>query len=90
MTDPASRLATRRRETLDLIEASGRRLAGILDSSALTTNDDEHDPEGVTIAFEHAQVAGLLGQARAELRALDTADKRLAARTYGTCAHCGR
>jgi RNA polymerase-binding transcription factor DksA len=90
MTDPAERLATRRTETLDLIAALDRRLTGIMESSAYTTNDDEHDPEGVTIAFERAQVAGLLDQARAELQALDAAASRLDAGTYGTCTRCGR
>ena len=89
MTDPASRLARRRRETLELVTALDRQLHGILESSAYTTNDDEHDPEGVTVAFERAQVAGLLEQARAELRALDAAERRLAAGTYGVCEHCG-
>jgi RNA polymerase-binding transcription factor DksA len=89
MTDPAGRLAIHRAETVDLAEALHRRLAGIIESSTHTTNDDEHDPEGVTIAFERAQVAGLLEQARTQLRALDEADRRLAAGTYGTCAHCG-
>jgi DnaK suppressor protein len=90
MTDPVERLAARRGETLRLVEALGRRLDGIIESSAHTTNDDEHDPEGVTVAFERAQVAGLLDQARAELQALDAASERLAAGTYGTCVHCGR
>jgi RNA polymerase-binding transcription factor DksA len=88
VTDPTSRLAVRRTETLDLIEALGRRRGGIIESSAYTSSDDEHDPEGVTVAFERAQVAGLLEQARAELRALDAADERLAAGTYGTCGRC--
>jgi DnaK suppressor protein len=89
MSDPSIRLSLRRAETLDLVQALGRRLDGILESSAYTTNDDEHDPEGVTVAFERAQVAGLLEQARAELRALDAAGERLAAGTYGTCLRCG-
>jgi DnaK suppressor protein len=89
MPDPADRLAARRQETLELIEALAGRLDGIIESSAYTTNDDEHDPEGVTVAFERAQVAGLLEQASAELRALDTAEQRLAAGTYGTCTRCG-
>lgn len=89
VTDPTSRLAARRRETLDLIEALGRRLDGIIEASAYTSNDDEHDPEGVTVAFERAQVAGLLEQARAELRALDAAGERMAAGTYGICGRCG-
>jgi RNA polymerase-binding transcription factor DksA len=89
MTDPAGQLAARRTETLDLIEALRRRLAGIIESSEYTSNDDEHDPEGVTVAFERAQVASLLERSRAELRALDAAAERLAAGTYGTCARCG-
>lgn len=89
MTDPAGRLAARRTETLALIDALRRRLDGIIESSAYTAGDDEHDPEGVTVAFERAQVAGLLEQARAELRALDAANERLAAGTYGTCVRCG-
>jgi DnaK suppressor protein len=89
MTDPARRLTARRSETLNLIQALDRRQAEIFESSAYTTNDDEHDPEGVTVAFERAQVAGLLEQARTELRALDAAAERLTAGTYGTCARCG-
>lgn len=90
MTDQAGRLAARRAETLDMIDALGRRLDGIIESSRYTTNDDEHDPEGVTVAFERAQTAGLLERARSELRALDAADERLAAGTYGDCVRCGR
>src|SRR6266540_3279702 len=89
MTDQAGRLATHRAEALRLIDALDRRLTEIMESSAYTANDDEHDPEGVTIAFERAQVAGLLKQARAELRALDAATERLATGTYGTCIRCG-
>lgn len=90
MTDPANHLATRRQETTALVEALDRRLTGIIESSAYSSNDDEHDPEGATVAFERAQVMSLLDQARAELNALDAATARLAAGTYGTCLRCGR
>lgn len=89
MPDPAARLAARREETVALVEALDGRLTGIIESSAYTANDDEHDPEGATVAFERAQVVSLLEQARTELRALDAADERLAAGTYGTCVRCG-
>jgi RNA polymerase-binding transcription factor DksA len=89
MSDPADRLADRRTETTDLVTALRRRLDEIIESAAHTSNDDEHDPEGATVAFERAQVAALLDQARAELRALDAAADRLAAGTYGTCVRCG-
>jgi len=89
MTDPATRLSERRAETLALVTSLSRRLDGIIESSAFTANDDEHDPEGVTVAFERAQVAGLLAQARDELAALDDAERRLGEGTYGTCRRCG-
>jgi len=40
--------------------------------------DDEHDPEGVTIAFERAQVAANLQRARTRLEDLDWAKKVIA------------
>jgi RNA polymerase-binding transcription factor DksA len=54
-----------------------------------TNNDDEHDPEGTTIAFERAQAAALLNQAKADLEAIDASLGRLDDGTYGTCEACG-
>ena len=85
----ARHLAARRAETEAMVASLTRRLAGIIESSTWTTNDDEHDPEGVTVAFERAQVAGLLEQARVELVALAAAEGRLAEGTYGVCERCG-
>ena len=48
-------------------------VAGSADSNA----DDEHDPEGSTLAFERAQVSALLLEARAYLSDLDRALARL-------------
>lgn len=53
-----------------------------------TNNDDEHDPEGTTIAFERAQVAALLNQAKADLDAVNDALARLDEGAYGTCEGC--
>jgi RNA polymerase-binding transcription factor DksA len=63
--------------------------AGVVAASRDANADDEHDPEGSTIAFERAQVLALLDRARAELRDLDAAEQRLAAGTFGRCARCG-
>jgi RNA polymerase-binding transcription factor DksA len=90
VTDHAGRLAERREETVRLLTSLRRRLDGIIEGSAWSTDDDEHDPEGVTVAFERAQVAGLVEQSRAELSALDAAAARLADGTYGTCVRCGQ
>ncbi|QDG63344.1 TraR/DksA C4-type zinc finger protein [Pseudarthrobacter sp. NIBRBAC000502771] len=51
--------------------------------------DDEHDPEGATIAFELSQASALLKQSSAGLGQIEAALDRLSAGTYGTCAVCG-
>jgi RNA polymerase-binding transcription factor DksA len=63
--------------------------AGMVAASRDANADDEHDPEGSTIAFERAQVLALLERARAELAELAAAEQRLAAGTYGRCVRCG-
>ncbi|MFN2537127.1 MAG: TraR/DksA family transcriptional regulator [Mycobacteriales bacterium] len=51
--------------------------------------DDEHDPEGATIAFERQQVAALLAQAARSVAAAEAALAARAAGSYGTCEGCG-
>ncbi|MGO4235662.1 TraR/DksA family transcriptional regulator [Pseudarthrobacter sp. YAF2] len=51
--------------------------------------DDEHDPEGATIAFELSQASALLKQSSAGLDQVEAALARLANGTYGICAVCG-
>ncbi|MDP3894197.1 TraR/DksA C4-type zinc finger protein [Nocardioides sp.] len=85
----------------ELLEAERRqalqRLAGLTDdfdevvaASRETNADDEHDPEGATIAFERSQVAALVLQVRRHVAEVDEAVPRLDAGTYGTCEHCER
>jgi RNA polymerase-binding protein DksA len=64
-------------------------LAGIIEASASSNADDEHDPEGATIAFEREQVSALLRQARERLADLDRALEQLGEGTYGICESCG-
>jgi DnaK suppressor protein len=61
----------------------------IIDSSTLANLDDEHDPEGATVAFERAQVAVLLERAHHQLREVDEALGRIRLGTYGHCEVCG-
>ncbi|XAS69210.1 TraR/DksA C4-type zinc finger protein [Micrococcaceae bacterium Sec5.7] len=51
--------------------------------------DDEHDPEGATIAFELSQASALLEQSRAGLVQVEGALARIADGSYGNCAVCG-
>jgi RNA polymerase-binding transcription factor DksA len=61
----------------------------IVASTELVSTDDEHDPDGSTIAFERAMVAALLEQARAQCAELDAALERLDTGSYGRCERCG-
>ena len=51
--------------------------------------DDEHDPEGSTVAFERAQLAALQAQARHHLSEVAAALHRLDIGEYGICQRCG-
>ncbi len=62
--------------------------AGIVEATRDANVDDEHDPEGATIAFERSQVGALAEQARLHLIEIDAALTRLEAGTYGVCEGC--
>jgi RNA polymerase-binding transcription factor DksA len=88
--DVAAVLRLAGHQTRAQIETLTAELADISASTDLVATDDEHDPEGATIAFERARVSALLAQARDHLAAVDTAERRVAAGTYGSCERCGR
>jgi RNA polymerase-binding transcription factor DksA len=71
------------------IAALTAELDDIVAATANTNVDDEHDPEGSTIAFERARVSTLLSQGRAYLEELELARHRVEDGTYGMCEHCG-
>jgi RNA polymerase-binding transcription factor DksA len=85
------RLQAARSEALRQIAELEREFAGIVASAAdgASGGDDEHDPEGATVAFERQHIAALLGQARAHLAAIDAAARKLEAGSYGQCDTCG-
>jgi RNA polymerase-binding transcription factor DksA len=61
----------------------------VVTASRDTNADDEHDPEGATIAFERSQLGALVLQAELHLAEIDAAMTRLDDGTYGTCYRCG-
>jgi RNA polymerase-binding transcription factor len=84
------RLGAERADTLARLSGLERELSAIIDSSGAGGCDDEHDPEGATIAFERQHAAALLSQAREHLAQIDAALLRLAGGRYGRCERCGR
>ncbi len=87
MTDP---LDAERASVLAQIDALTREFEGVVAASRSSNADDEHDPEGATIAFERQQVAALLDAAHHRLADVDAALARRRAGTYGRCEVCGR
>jgi RNA polymerase-binding transcription factor DksA len=90
VTDPRARLEDERRRTADRLAALRDEHRGFVDASRDTNADDEHDPEGATIAFEREQVGALVRQAEEHLREVDAALARVDDGTYGVCTVCGR
>jgi RNA polymerase-binding transcription factor DksA len=86
----ADDLAAEREATTTRIAALETQLEGIVETASASSGDDEHDPEGQTIAYDRAQTQALLDRARADLAEVDAAVARLAAGTYGICEVCGR
>jgi DnaK suppressor protein len=86
---PAELLGRMRTESVATIAELDARIDGIIAASAAANLDDEHDPEGATIAFERSQAHALRQAARRRLSEIDAALDRIARGTYGVCAVCG-
>src|SRR5277367_5385337 len=90
LDSPRSALTQARARLLDQLAGLERELAGIIAAAQSANGDDEHDPEGATIAFEREHAAALARRARQHLAEIDAALARLDAGRYGTCARCGQ
>ncbi len=87
--DPAA-LRAERDATVARLARLREEHAAFVAASRDSNADDEHDPEGATIAFERAQVETLLREGEARLRDIDAALERVASGAYGVCTVCGR
>jgi DnaK suppressor protein len=84
------RLTEDREATATLIA----RLVSDIDSFQISAKDsvadDEHDPEGPTLAFERSQAAAILEQTRTHFSQIESALVRLEEGSYGMCTTCHR
>jgi DnaK suppressor protein len=88
MTRSLEEVIRRERETtVDRIRALTADISEITDASS--NADDEHDPEGSTLAYERAQASALLSQAETYVIELDDALERYGRRGVPSCARCG-
>jgi RNA polymerase-binding transcription factor DksA len=77
----------RARQRIVALEAE---FAGLAEAASSAGTDDEHDPEGATLAFERQHAAALLEAARNQLAAIGAALDRLDSGRYGVCQRCGQ
>ena len=83
------RLEAERVETLGRLAGLTGDYDAVVAASYDDNADDEHDPEGATIAFERSQIGALVRQVELHLAEIDAAVVRVNLGTYGTCERCG-
>ncbi len=87
--DAAERLSRLRADAAQRLRTITGALDALLREREQSTDDDEHDPDGVTLSSEWSRLSGLADAARDEVALFDDAIARVAAGTYGKCARCG-
>jgi len=90
MEEAADLLEEQRRQAIRRLASLTGDFHEVVAASRDSNADDEHDPEGATIAFERSQVTSLVQQVRKQLAEIEAAFGRLSAGTYGTCEQCGQ
>ncbi len=83
-------LLAERRRARQRVAALEREFEGLAEAASSAGTDDEHDPEGATLAFERQHAAALREAARDQLAAVDAALRGLESGRYGVCDRCGQ
>ena len=83
-------LAAQREDAVARAAHTASALAELVHDRQGSNDDDEHDPEGVTLSSEWSRLTALSEAADLEVRQFDEALQRWDAGTYGICASCGR
>ncbi len=84
----AQRLLEERAEVSARLASMTGDLEAVFAASVDSNADDEHDPEGQTIAYERSQLSALIRAAREHVDSIDMAIARLEDGSYGTCEVC--
>ncbi|MBD5785692.1 TraR/DksA C4-type zinc finger protein [Cellulosimicrobium terreum] len=84
------RLTALRAEALGRVAALRADVAEMVEASRDSNADDEHDPDGATIAFERAQLDSLAREGEARIDELEAAIARVDSGTYGVCEACAQ
>ena len=84
-----ARLCAERTAATTAIESTKGAMASFLDSRRGVEIDDEHDPEGATLALQFAESSALLTNSRHHLDQVNAALGRMTSGSYGSCERCG-
>jgi RNA polymerase-binding protein DksA len=82
-------LESDRERTGTLIDTVTDEMSDYVSARRDTATDDEHDPEGPTLAFERSQSSAMLSQSQQHLAEIDAALQRMDEGRYGLCRNCG-
>ena len=88
LADVRAHLNSDREQTERLISTLEDEMGAFVDARRDTTTDDEHDPEGPTLAFERSQASAILGQSVRHVSEIDAALERIDEGTFGLCTVC--
>ena len=83
-------LAAQRAEAKNRAAHAAAALAELVHDRQGSNDDDEHDPEGVTLSSEWSRLSALADAAEDEVRQYDQALARWDAGEYGICVSCRR
>jgi len=84
--DPRTTLLNERTRATKLLVDVERSMLDVSDARDGANTDDEHDPEGSTLAWERSSLGAVRDDARRRVEQVDAALGRLDAGTYGRCA----
>jgi RNA polymerase-binding transcription factor DksA len=90
LTSLRSHLVVDLKQTRRLIDQLVEEMDAFVVARRDTATDDEHDPEGPTLAFERSQSSAILGQSHQHVSEIETALLRMDQGTYGLCTNCRR
>ena len=88
MTDPAERLRVTRDDALALADRLLADMEAVAAAREGANVDDEHDPEGSTIAYERSQLDAVRRSALERAADAESALARVADGTFGRCERC--
>ncbi|WP_186808287.1 TraR/DksA family transcriptional regulator, partial [Agrococcus baldri] len=86
----AEQIAARRREVVEQLAGLEQQLTELRTLREGLSDDDEHDPDGVSLSSEWSRLEGLKQSQRDALAAIDAAAARLERGDDGICEVCGR